>query len=96
MKSYKYNKDNFEFYTSDGSCVSADQIEDGNIWAVEIFPPNQSEESFEKAQYSGAINMNTKDFNISEYPENWTYEQKKECDSLILQEIKDIKEILNK
>lgn len=96
MKNYTYNKDNFEFYTSDGSCVSADQIEYSNIWAVEIFPPEQSEESFEKAQYSGAINMNTKDFNISEYPENWTYEQKKECDSLILQEIKDIKEIFNK
>ena len=96
MKSYTYNKDNFEFYTSDGSCVSADQIEDGNIWAVEIFPPKQSKESFEKAQYSGAINMNTKDFNIPEYPENWTHEQKKECDNLILQEIKDIKEIFNK
>lgn len=92
MKSYTYDKDYFEFYTSDSSCVSTNQIENSNIWAVEIFPLKQREESFEKAQYSGIINMSKKDFNIFEYPESWTYEQKK-CDSFILQGIKDIHEV---
>ena len=82
MKQYIFNKDQFEFYTSNGSCVQAWQVEQGKVWTLEVFPPNQTTESFESCQYNGSIEMSTNgtksDWCIKEYPETWTSEDKEE------------------
>ena len=85
-KQYTYNKDMFEFYLSDGSCVQGWQVENGNVWTLEIFPPNQSTESFESCEYNGALvffdvpkepvtlggKPETNDWYYKEYPDTWT------------------------
>lgn len=53
MSKIKYNKDFFEFYMSDDSNVQAWQVEETNHWTLEIFPPNQTSESFNKAEFDG-------------------------------------------
>ena len=84
MRKYIYNKDQFEFYTSDGSCVQAWQVESGNVWTLEIFPPNQTTESFESCQYSGGItfapegNEGEDEWYMKEYPETWTAKDEEE------------------
>ena len=87
MKQYIYSIDEFEFYLSDGSNVYAHQIELGDVWDLEIFPPNQSKESFEAGQYSGYIKFFEqpkevvsfsqpvfKEWSIDEYPDTWNNE----------------------
>lgn len=93
MKRYKYNKDNIEFYLSDGSNVSAWQIEDGSVWSIEVFPQNQSSESFESGQYGGGLYLNdlTKpDWNIKEYPEHWDDKLHNEFKEELLEAVKGI------
>ena len=104
-KQYTYNKDMFEFYLSDGSCVQGWQVEGGNVWTLEIFPPEQSTESFESCQYSGGLTLfeipkeastlggkpETSDWYFQEYPDNWTDSMHKELIEQIEDEIKNIK-----
>ena len=92
MKTYKYNKDQFEFYMPDDSTVQAWQVEDSNVWTLEIFPPNQSKESFESCQYDGGITIG-KEWYIREYPETWTNSDKELFRKYVREEIEDIREL---
>ena len=98
MKKYIYNKDTFEFYTSDGSTVQAWQVENGNTWTLEIFPPNQTIESFEACQYSGGVTMSTVDMEntwyIREYPTEWTNKLYKEFCELLAEQLSDMKLVI--
>ena len=82
MKQYIFSKDQFEFYMENGSTVQAWQVELGKVWTLEIFPPNQSTESFEACQYDGGITMSTNgtedEWYIKEYPETWTAKDEEE------------------
>lgn len=98
MKSYNYNKDMFEFYLSDDTNVQAWQVENGEVWTLELFPANQSEESFERGQYDGVLTFHhtedgkvVYDWNIVEYPENWNDQLQEELKQGIENEINDIK-----
>lgn len=37
--------------------IDINQIEDGTVFSVEFFPPNQDKESFEKAEFANFINI---------------------------------------
>ena len=101
MKTYTFNKDQFEFYMEDGSTVQAWQVELGRVWTLEIFPPNQSTESFESCQYDGGIKMSTNgtedEWYVKEYPETWTEKDEEEFkaemkNQLSMVELRDILE----
>ena len=92
----KFNKKEFEFYTSDDSCVQAYQIEGSDVWFLEIFPPNQTQESFEACEFSGSIKFykepiqflpfskpENHQWSIERYPAEWDEKLYQEfCDSL--------------
>lgn len=78
--SFSYKDNDVEMYRINKSC----------LWNIEIFPANQIKESFNSNQYSGIINMDTKDFNIDMYPENLTANEIQELNSIISDKIKDI------
>ena len=84
------------------------QIEGGELFTVEIFPPSQSEESFEKGEFTNvwnvldvAVNMDFVKF--THRPQNWTWEQVCEMEqnavTLIfellstIQNLEDLKEV---
>lgn len=109
MSKIKYNKDFFEFYMSDDSNVQAWQVEETNHWTLEIFPPNQSKESFEACEFDGWLEMNNEPvqvipyteptynkFDIN-YPPNWTEELRQEFVQSLQAEINDLKllEVVN-
>ena len=99
----KFNKKNFEFYMSDDSVVQAYQIEGGDVWTLEIFPKDQSEESFNAGEFDGWLKFYKEPFrlmpysepsnhmwNIQKYPKHWTKELKEEFFDSLEEEIKDI------
>ena len=102
MSKIKYNKDFFEFYMSDDSNVQAWQVEETNHWTLEIFPPNQTSESFNKAEFDGWLEINQEPVETTPYskptynrfdinfPPNWTEELKEEFLQSLQQEINEV------
>ena len=103
MFNYTFNKSEFEFYMSDGSTVQSYQIENGSVWTLEIFPKNQTRESFEKAEFIGHIVIFEKpkqiipycasssfDYGIN-YPYEWNSNLKKEFYENLLCELEQVK-----
>ena len=57
------------------------QIEKGEKFTVEIFPPNQSDESFQKGEFTNVWNVlevaASMDFvRLNHVPSSWSWEQK--------------------
>ena len=61
--------------------IDMNQIENSTTFSIEIFPPNQNEESFENAEFNNIIDISGEDglnpdfFHLSHHPKNWTWEQ---------------------
>ena len=75
----KLNTDQVQVETGLGT-IDIWQVEGSEIFTIEIFPPNQSEESFEKAEFTNvwsvletACNMDFVKF--THRPKEWTWEQ---------------------
>lgn len=52
----QYNRDNLEFYFNDDT-VQLYQVEDSEIWTLEIFTADQTEDEFNNAEFSGSLDM---------------------------------------
>ena len=102
MRQTKYHQDSFEVYMSDDSNVQAWQVEETNHWTLEIFPPNQTSESFNNAEFSGWLEISQEPvetipyskptynrFDIN-FPPNWTEELKEEFLQNLQQEINEV------
>lgn len=79
-KAFKLAQNNLQIATELG-LIDINQIEDGANFSVEIFPPNQSKESFENAEFNNIFNIIDicvdMDFQYFKYtPDHWTWEQK--------------------
>ena len=57
------------------------QIENGELLTVEIFPNNQTDESFQAGEFTNVWNILDIDSNIlSKYPKEWTAKQRQEIE----------------
>lgn len=67
-----------------GSTIELDRIENSDIYSLEIFPSNQSDDSFQEQEFHTFINMgdysSTNRINVDyiNYPTDWTQQDKEE------------------
>lgn len=96
MLNYCYFKDGkrihniVDLYMTDNSVIEMYQVENGEIWTLEVFPPNQTEESFNKAEFSGFLHLIDKEWSLEAYPPNWTTKQIDEFNQIVKETIQDI------
>ena len=61
--------------------IDINQVEDGTYFTVEIFPPNQSKESFEDAEFNNIWDITSEDslnmdfMQLKHTPNEWNWEQ---------------------
>lgn len=67
-------KSNLEIETELG-IIFFNQIEELSLFSIEIFPTNQSKESFEKAEFNNISDIKNDKVFLKYYPKEWTKEQ---------------------
>lgn len=96
MTDYKFFKDGkqvdhiSDLYMNNNAMVDVWQVENGLAWTLEVFPENQSDESFNSGEFSGAIDMVTKEWTLDKYPDDWTADDVEELKTLIKEAVSDV------
>lgn len=84
-----------EFYYSKGNCL-IQQVEENYVTA-EVFPNNQSKDSFEKAEFETIVKVDTwANNNVTEYdlnvPSNMSEQERKDYCNTIVQFAKNVQQ----
>ena len=76
--------------------IDINQIENSTIFSIEIFPFDQSNESFESAEFNNFHNIADEDglnpdfFSLPYHPSNWTWEQRCDVEQSAIQGIYEL------
>lgn len=96
MLNYCYFKDGkrihniVDLYMTDNSVIEMYQVENGEVWTLEVFPPNQTDESFNKAEFSGWLDLIHKEWELEEYPSEWNSKLIDEFNQTVREAIQDV------